>query len=635
MVISQAAVVNLKSFNATTQSDNRPLVGKVTGFSNGVLTVQVGSDTYNLQIDQNVFNVGESITFLLSEGGVSAQIFKDLPLPIGDNVLLSITSQLTELLSTLDTLIEDLDESNGDLKKNLLSLLSLVKKEIFPQTQLDKILKNIKVAIDKNSDISPSIKKSVNELLRTFNEVGKDISTIDKNIQTSALASDFKDIIVNVKGESSDKVVLFNSKEELSHYLNKFSSDKNIINLVNKIDGRILVHMDPIKDDSVAMHLFKGDDLPNVLKHISHKIFESNFMREQMPSHLQAILESTGELKMSSAKILDSIIAKNFPNLDSELSKNNTTMMLSQLLTSIESMDKEKIMAIEKLIPYMLKTFKDDVSELISSSEKNIASSIEKIFNSINKSFLSDSGKDFFTSLFKLTGIDRENSILTFPQSNNLIENSKFESLKSLLLDFIINSEKGEEPRLKSSISDENNKIAKDATVLSNEKGYQPSEKGLESTDVREKIEQVINKIEAMQVLAKKVPTANGESQLLSVPININNEITELRIQFKKENKKEKNVEKQSTSVLLNMELSLIGEVSAQMKFFNNKDLSINMLLSNKPTLDWFVNNKIEMLEALKTLNFNSVKLDFGNLVEMENEKKHSLLKNDRLDLSA
>lgn len=635
MVISQAAVVNLKSFNATTQSDNRPLVGKVTGFSNGVLTVQVGSDTYNLQIDQNVFNVGESITFLLSEGGVSAQIFKDLPLPIGDNVLLSITSQLTELLSTLDTLIEDLDESNGDLKKNLLSLLSLVKKEIFPQTQLDKILKNIKVAIDKNSDISPSIKKSVNELLRTFTEVGKDISTIDKKIQTSALASDFKDIIVNVKGESSDKVVLFNSKEELSHYLNKFSSDKNIINLVNKIDGRILVHMDPIKDDSVAMHLFKGDDLPNVLKHISHKIFESNFMREQMPSHLQAILESTGELKMSSAKILDSIIAKNFPNLDSELSKNNTTMMLSQLLTSIESMDKEKIMAIEKLIPYMLKTFKDDVSELISSSEKNIASSIEKIFNLINKSFLSDSGKDFFTSLFKLTGIDRENSILTFPQSNNLIENSKFESLKSLLLDFIINSEKGEEPRLKSSISDENNKIAKDATVLSNEKGYQPSEKGLESTDVREKIEQVINKIEAMQVLAKKVPTANGESQLLSVPININNEITELRIQFKKENKKEKNVEKQSTSVLLNMELSLIGEVSAQMKFFNNKDLSINMLLSNKPTLDWFVNNKIEMLEALKTLNFNSVKLDFGNLVEIENEKKHSLLKNDRLDLSA
>lgn len=469
----------------------------------------------------------------------NAQIFKDLPVPLSDNVLLSITSQLTDLLATIDSLVKDIDEGSGGLKKSLLALLSLVKEEAFSQVQLDKVLNSLRVNILKDEGVSSSVKKQILELMAKLDPSANKNSLIDNKIQTSSVSSEYKDVLINVKGESSEKIILFNDKNQLSNYLNKYSHNKGIQDSVEKFNGKVLAHIDSNVEKNIKIHLFNGDHLKTVLKHISHKSFESTFMKEQMATHLKPILETSGELKMSSARILDSIIVKNFPQIDSGLSKQSTAMTLSQLLSSIESMDKEKNVAIEKLIPYMLKSITEDVTELLASSEKDISRSVDEIFNSINKSFLEGRGKDFFTSLFKLVGLDRESSILTLIQNSSFNEKSELDSLKTLLLNLFTTSEKDDGSKLNSSGQDAKHTQLKEVIGLLNEKNSQPTERSVESTNIREKVEQVINKIEALQVLAKKVPTPNGESQLLTVPVNINNEITELRVQFRKEKKEQ------------------------------------------------------------------------------------------------
>lgn len=47
------------------------------------------------------------------------------------------------------------------------------------------------------------------------------------------------------------------------------------------------------------------------------------------------------------------------------------------------------------------------------------------------------------------------------------------------------------------------------------------------------------------------------------------------------------------------------------MEYFKNKEVAINITLSNKKIVQWFENNKSDIEIALRKLNLNNVKLNF------------------------
>lgn len=635
MVISQAAVINLKSFNPSSIGGDKTLTGKVTSFSKGVLTVQVGADSYNLKIDQGNFKAGENITFLLTDGGSNAHIFSESNQIPSDNILLQIAPQLKDLLTTFDLAISSIDDQNGNIKKKLLSLLALIKDENISQKSLANIISQIKSIFEKNqTNFSTDQRSIINELIFKLETVQREKKYIDSSTETLSASKSIKEHTLSVKGESIEKIHFFKTRNDLLNFINKVTSGEESIRLPLEISRESVVHAEPKGSGELKLHIFSGDALQNVLKHISYKSFESEFMKKEMSSQLLSIVKDAGVLNLNSAKVLDSIILKNFPQLESNLSMNNISTTISQILTFIDSLENDKLSILEKIIPHMINSIKEEMDELIQAGNRKLSEAINKVFDSISNSFIKNGGKDFFQSLFKLIGLEKESDLSNQLLANNSLIKGPGESLKDILLTFLEDTDKNQELNQN---RDEKKNIALQQkninTVVSNSSNQ--SERGTSSSILRERVEQVINKIEAIQVLAKKVPTVNGESQLITIPVNINNEWSEIRLRFKKEKNSKTENKSEKTSVLLNIELSIIGEVAAEMNFLKNRDLSINILLSNKPTLDWFSNNKTEIIESLMKYNFNSVKLDFKELMKEVDIIDKSVIDKDRFDVSA
>jgi hypothetical protein len=129
---------------------------------------------------------------------------------------------------------------------------------------------------------------------------------------------------------------------------------------------------------------------------------------------------------------------------------------------------------------------------------------------------------------------------------------------------------------------------------------------------IRKNIETLLQRIEMLQQLAKPITASGTEQQALILPVAIGNEWTELRIKFIKD-RKSKNARKASShiSVMLTIDLSNTGSVSASMEYVKKKSLSVSFTFENQRTKKWFENNSASLLSALQELGLPVTQITF------------------------
>lgn len=618
MIISQAAVVNLKNVDPSLQGVDKTYAGKVIDISKGVLTVQVGTDTYSLELDQqNSIKIGDAITFLLSENGSKAEIFLDSGNVPSDNILLKISPEITELLNTIDSVLKELKDDTSDLKKSLSYLLSSIKNATDALKNANEVLSKIKdILQDKSATFPENVKTSLNFLAGKLEGVIKNnITDIGVNTKIKSVTNSNEQLI-SVKGESLEKLLFFKDKESFLKFINKFDVPEAVKTFPQSKDkAEVLVYVEPKSSKEFSLQIFKGLGTESGLKHVLFKQLSSNLLKTQLFQPLVTAIQKNGDVNIESLKVLDSIFQNVSSKQSPDLSKEKLAIIFSQLLNTLNNLEDEKIAVVKKMIPLMLNSITSDLNDIMLHVDDVVKTDIDEIFNSVNSSF-NKGGKEFFESLFKLVGLNNESFLNPELNPNLNIEKAGSDSLKTILMQVFnsVNEDEKKSQNVKEHTKDVNTEKGNLNQVVLGK--TEDQEKVKSSLLFQEKIEQVVSKIEALQILAKKTSVNNIDSQLITVPVNINNELTELRLQFKKEKSKKSNRQSQSASVLLNIELSMIGEVSAEMKFMKNRDLSINLLLSNKPTIEWFEKNKILIIEELMKYNFNSVTLCLNEFSE-------------------
>jgi hypothetical protein len=165
---------------------------------------------------------------------------------------------------------------------------------------------------------------------------------------------------------------------------------------------------------------------------------------------------------------------------------------------------------------------------------------------------------------------------------------------------------------------------------------------GLENSDdkraVPQKVvEQIINKIESLQVLAKQVSTSDGSSQILELPVKIGNEWTDVTLQLiKRESDKKHNSGGQKHfTVYLDAAPSRLGGIHTILDYEKGKSLSITMEFEHKEVTSWFLRNQEQLRKTLQENQIHFVSLCFRTSAGEPNDNGNDVISktNQNLDI--
>jgi hypothetical protein len=140
-------------------------------------------------------------------------------------------------------------------------------------------------------------------------------------------------------------------------------------------------------------------------------------------------------------------------------------------------------------------------------------------------------------------------------------------------------------------------------------------------------VEQLINRIESIQLLARQVNVQDGTSQILELPVKIGNEWTDVTLHFMKKRtlKKGSDTQKHFT-VQLDTAPSRLGQIHAILDYEKGKNLSITMEFENKDVTAWFVRNQEQIRRSLQEHQIHFVNLHFKTPADAAAQKKSSAL---------
>ncbi len=122
---------------------------------------------------------------------------------------------------------------------------------------------------------------------------------------------------------------------------------------------------------------------------------------------------------------------------------------------------------------------------------------------------------------------------------------------------------------------------------------------------LRQTIESSINRLESLQLLARQIPSSEGQQQMLALPIKIGDEWTEVNISFFKKQPsagKKKKSQSSTFSVLLNVSPKNLGSISIKMDYEIKKNLKIAMNFELESAKNYFQKFECELKSSLKSM---------------------------------
>ncbi len=149
-------------------------------------------------------------------------------------------------------------------------------------------------------------------------------------------------------------------------------------------------------------------------------------------------------------------------------------------------------------------------------------------------------------------------------------------------------------------------------------------------------VEQLINRIESMQLLARQVTAGDGTSQILELPVKIGNEWTDVTLHFvKKRTGKKGNDTQKHFTVQLDTSPSRLGQIHAVLDYEKGKNLSITMEFEHKEVTAWFVRNQEQIRKSLQEHQVPFVNFHFKTPADTSSQKKSSgpVLQNQGVDI--
>lgn len=141
----------------------------------------------------------------------------------------------------------------------------------------------------------------------------------------------------------------------------------------------------------------------------------------------------------------------------------------------------------------------------------------------------------------------------------------------------------------------------------------------------RHHVEGSLNRLESLQMLGRPVSTAEGEQQILAIPIKIGGRWTEADIRLvKRGGRDSKKAGAGRISVVVDVSPSELGQVRARMEYWTKRELRLVVECARAGPREWFRQRTGALGEALSKLGFGAVAVEVDAIRKHEPEREAS-----------
>jgi hypothetical protein len=139
---------------------------------------------------------------------------------------------------------------------------------------------------------------------------------------------------------------------------------------------------------------------------------------------------------------------------------------------------------------------------------------------------------------------------------------------------------------------------------------------------LRQSIETALEQLDTLQLLSRKLTTTSEERQSIVMPVKIDHQWTELRIQFIKKRKKKKGTNgQQGYGIHLSVTPSRSGHIDVDLLYQKNTRIQLKMRFEKLTTKEWFSEQKALLQKALHDSGLGSVHIELQHSVKKPTKK--------------
>ncbi len=147
--------------------------------------------------------------------------------------------------------------------------------------------------------------------------------------------------------------------------------------------------------------------------------------------------------------------------------------------------------------------------------------------------------------------------------------------------------------------------------------------------NMQEQIEATLNRFESLQLLAKPTQTAEGQQQLLSLPMKFGDTWATVNLTFlKKRSKNKKEGKAKEFNVRMHVAPSQCGPIHVHMHYHKKHKLSIQLACDNDVTIGWFTKNLAAIKNTLQEKGIPFVELAINK--SQDNHDTHNIMQSVR-----
>lgn len=631
--------------------------------SKGVVNQQIDESTYVIRIPSGDVTVkvpksslipGESVSIsfqgddvLIDRLDISFETFEKL----GDLIELRLGTKIDDLVTMLKDLRSSLSGELVDpelLRRLDMAIQSLEKREADIASLL-QIINQIKAEVVSkfNTAHQNSAQEALNQIAKVLSFLSEkaavtgreNISVSQSQVIKLSTAPQHSFRYVNNGNEALDLLLRYSTKLDVGteRFLKAFTDKPLFIRFYESVLG-----------EKKAFIMSREQALVEI-EHLLHSEMKSAVMKQLNPSIIADTIIQRGNLALSQLFNIDNLIASISTDENTPLIKEDArNLTLPQLLAiALDARNgnlpdfQTALTRVGSRIPVLVQ----DIIELInkSSDDFKLVDLRKIIFESMSLMNI-DKREDFLPAIFRNMGysLEHDMNMAAHGSAEGLQKDSPSLKLAMLLILGYLNSaldEKSaggktgaeEEAVYKNLLSEETQlKTPKTAKQFMQETGGPGRETApyqrVSAEMIRQQVETALNHLESLQMLAKPTIGTDGEQQVLILPVNIGDEWTELRVKFIKEHHgKGKGKKARHVSVMLNIDLTSLGEVTAFMEYILRNIFNVSLTFDNERAKKWFQKNRKDFIEALTGLGFKTVHLSIQNK-NSKKEKKEFLI---------
>jgi len=127
-------------------------------------------------------------------------------------------------------------------------------------------------------------------------------------------------------------------------------------------------------------------------------------------------------------------------------------------------------------------------------------------------------------------------------------------------------------------------------------------------TGLQRNLHGVLERIDSLQILAKPVATAQGETRVVVLPMKIDGQWNDVVMKLVKDRRGSKSSKgAHSVSVDVHVAPALLGAIDVNMEYAAGRALSIRMTFEKDAVGSWFEQNKTALTQAIRSLGISTV----------------------------